>query len=287
MFLSTFTTVLRLYVASEQKDADNTLRVLLESVVRECTILKPEQFVSLNVLVLSLQGLSDAVYKFLDNCVLRFVRKPVKYHDALLSLSDEVQSSQTEIGRLDLLLLVVLEQWPFLTRTLVPSDQKTSVAEWLARYLNLLVNAGGDLTLLSQIRDRLRSDVEDRKCHEVLEKAFDEPAGAQIPGELQCTLPPNRDMLHPTIVNRGEPKRTLHPQTPLPPGPPAEDQDHFGLRKWTHKDVQEAIEDGSIEDLIYCLCSKYGEIRKEAQKCLRAFMTKLEVGTPSSSTNQC
>ena len=292
MVLSPFTTLLRLYVGSKRRDTDDTLRALLDSVVLECAMLRPDPYVSsLDVLVLSLeesQGWksSDIIYEFLDNCILRFVRKPVKYYDALAVLSDEVESSQKDINRLDLLLVVVLEQWPFLIKTFTVSDN-ARISEWLARYLDLSMNAGADLALLSQIRDRVRHEMKDKNSCAVLEKALKEPAEFGKHSEPERTK--TRSPVIQTQDSRpnGQTKFTLPLQEPLPPGPPVEDEDHAGLRKWTQKDVQEAIEDGSVEDLIFCLCSKHEEIRKQAQSGLRIFMTKLEVRTPLSLECQC
>ena len=291
MFLSPFTTALRLYVGSHQWNAHNTLRVLLQSIVRERAFLEPDTHVSsLDLLVLSLKEsrdwqASDTLYEFLDNCVLRFVKKSVKYYDALTDLSEDVRSSQIHSGGIDLLLIVILEQWPFLIKAATASEA-TKVAVWLAHYFDLLMGGGRDLTLLSRIRDRLKYKATDKECRAILEKALREPVGLEKCSELLIT-----DRSSYTIQNQDRtphdlPEKSPSPELSIPPGPPQEDQDHTGLHKWAQKDIQDAIMDGSVEDLFFCFCSKHGEIRKQALSSLSNFMSKLEVCAIPPSTNK-
>ncbi len=282
MLLSPFTTVLRLYVDSGQMNAETSLRVLLQSMIKECAFLNPNTHISsLNVLVLSLkesQGwkASDTIYEFLDNCVLRFVRKPVKYYDNLTHLLEDVRIRQKDSRRPDLLFVVILEQWPFLVKSSTASDT-VSVAQWLARYLDLSAHAGGDFTLLSQIRDRLNDEVYDKDCHAVLRKAVKEPVEFEKFSDLNIIDRSSGILQDQDKTPRSQPKLPSLPEKLLPPGPLEEDEDHAGLRKWAQKDVRDAIADGSVEDLIFCLCSKHEEIRKQALNGLRTFMAKLEV----------
>lgn len=287
MLLSPFTTVLRIYALSGQTNADNNLKELLQSIIRECAILKPDtRFSSLDVLVLSLEEshsgkVSDTLYGFLDNCVLRFVKKPVKYYDILASLAGDNESSQIESGNIDLLLVVILEQWPFLIKTSTAPDT-VGVAMWLAHYLESSISAGGNPALLSQIRDKLSNEAKDNDCRAVLSKALKEPGGFGQLGKFEI-LAPSCIVKDQASTARGQPKAFAPPEEPLLSRPPDENEDHVGLRKWTQKDVQDAIGEGSVGDLIFCLCSKHEDIRKQAQNGLVAFMAKLEVRKISSS----
>ena len=282
MLLSPFTTLLRLYVDSGQMNADDNLRVLLQYMIKESAILKPATNVSsLDVLVLSLKEskdwkASDFLYDFLDNCVLRFARKPIKYCDSLTILLDDAKSSQTDFKGLDLLFVVILEQWPFLIKASVASDTIT-VARWLSRYLNLSMGAGGDLVLLSRIRDGLKNEVKDKECCALLKNAFREQVEFGNCSVLESIDRSSRIIHGCDGIPYSQPKLAHWREIPLPPGPPEEDEDHAGLRKWILKDTQDAIEDGSVEDLIFCLCSRHEAIRKQALRALSAFVAKLEV----------
>lgn len=282
MLLSPFTTVLRLYVSSGQLNADNSLRALLQSMTKECAILKPDTHVSsLDVLVLSLresQGgkASDTLYGFLDNCVLRFVKKPVKYYDIFATLLADNKSSQIGSRMVDLLLIVILEQWPFLLKASTAPDT-VNVAKWLAHYLDLSIAAGDDSVLLFQIRDRLKNEAKDKDCRALLKKALKEPGESGKLVELENLAPSRHIVQHQDSTGRGQPRTLAPPEEPFLSKPPEEDEDHAGLRKWTQKYIQDAIGDGSVGDLIFCLCSKHEDIRKQAQSGLRTFMAKLEV----------
>jgi nucleolar pre-ribosomal-associated protein 1 len=288
MLLSPFTTVLRIYALSGQTNADNNWKVLLQSIIRECAILKPDTRVSsLDVLVLSLeesQGgkFSDTLYGFLDNCVLRFVKRPVKYYDILTSLAGDNESSQIESRRIDLLLIVILEQWPFLIKASTAPDT-VGVAMWLIRYLELSIPAGGNPALLSQIRDKLRNEAKDNDCRAMLSKALKEPGDSGQLGKFENLAPSRCIVRDQDSTALGQPKAFAPPEAPFLSRPPGEDEDHVGLRKWTQKDIQDAIGEGSVGDLIFCLCSKHEDIRKQAQSGLVTFMAKLEVRKISSS----
>ena len=282
LLLSPFTTVLQLYVDSHQWDTHNTLRVLLQSMVKECAILEPDTHVSsLDILALSLKGsrdwqASDILYEFLDNCVLRFVRKSVKYCDARTELSEDVRSSQIHSRGLDLLLVVILEQWPFLNKVTIASEV-VNAAAWLARYLDLLRDAGRDLLLLSQIRDRLKAGAPNKECRAVLKKALIEPAGLGKHSDLQIADRSSKTIQDQDRTSHDQSERSPPVKISLPLGPPEEDQDHAGLHKWAQKDILDAVIDGSVEDLFFCLCSKHEEIRKQALSGLNTLMSKLEV----------
>ena len=291
MLLSSFTTILRLYVDDNQSNTHNTLKVLLQSMIKECGILEPDTHVaSLDVLALSLKAsgdwqASDTLYKFFDNCVLRFVRKSVKYCDALTNLLEDVRSNEIHPKGLDLLLIVILEQWPFLIEATTGSEV-FNVTVWLARYLDLSMNAGRDLTLLSRVRDRLQDEAMDKECRAALKKALKGPAGHGQRSDLEIIDRSSHIIQNQERTPLDQPKRSPSPEISLPCGPPEEDQDHAGLRKWAQKDIQDAIVDGSIEDLFFCLCSKHGEIRKQALSGLSNFMSKLEVCSIPPSTNE-
>ena len=282
MLLSPFSTVLRLYVDNGQMNADTSLRALLQSIIKECAILNPKTYISsLNVLALSLkesQGWKalDAIYEFLDNCVLRFIRKPIKYYDNLTHLLEDVRPRQKDSRRLDLLFVVILEQWPFLVKSSTLSDT-VNVTQWLARYLDLSVQAGGDFALLSQICDRLKDEAHNKDCHAILRKAVKEPAEFGKLFDLKIVDRSSGILQDQDKTPRSQPKLSPLPEKLLPPGPLEEDEDHAGLRKWAQKDVRDAIADGSVEDLIFCLCSKHEEIRKQALNGLCTFMARLEV----------
>ena len=295
MLLSPFTLLLRLYLDRIRVEIrPEQIRTVLKTVVRESQILHSDaSMTALDSLILSLQGFEDrevsgGVFEFLDHCILRVVRKPVYYYDILVN---HIAAAELDINpkycRVDLLLITIMEQWPFLVKS-ADAPTVTNVSKWLVRFIEgmSLGNAyaenlplcGETTRVLSQIRDQLKAEVQDTTCRAMFEKILKERPEVGISKEPVAA----NTIVEAIHISRGadSPLKTLSksPERFLPPGPPEEHEDHPGLHRWTRYELQDAISEGYIKELILCLCSKYVEIRKQALTSVRAFMMKLEVG---------
>lgn len=270
------------------------LRTLLKTVVRDTQILRLDAtMTSLDSLVLSLQHFGDRkassqMFEFLDNCILRLVRKTVHYYDVL---TDLIAAAELDINprdcQVDLLLITIMEQWRFLVKS-ADAATVSHVSRWVVRFIEVMNLGNGDVknlslhgetaSLLSHIRDRLKAEVQDTTCRAVFEKTLEERPELGIAKELVAanTTSEERHISKPA----GPPPKahSKSPETILPPAPPEEHQDHPGLHQWTRHEVQDAISEGYVGELVLCLCSKHVEIRKQALTGVRAFMRKLEVG---------
>lgn len=294
MTLCPLTMLLRLYLDRIRVDTTSQqLRTLLKTVVRESQILRSDaSMTSLDSLVLSLQDFEDwkacrQLFEFLDNCILRLVRKRVHYYDMLTEL---IATAELDVNprdcQVDLLLITIMEQWRFLA-TSADAPTVANVSKWLVRYINVMdlgngyvgnLPLRGETTiLLSQIRDQLKADVSDTACRTMFERTLEaQPEIRNSKGVVSVnTINEERNMLGPSgsfLRTQPGPSKAY-----LPPGPPEEHEDHPGLHQWTRHEVRDAINEGHIKRLILCLCSKYVEIRKQALTGVRAFMRKLEV----------
>ena len=283
--------LLRLYL--DRIRGSEPLRAVLKATVMESQILRSDAaMTSLDRLALSLQNFEDwevsiRVFEFLDQCILRFVRKPVHYYNTLASL---IVAAELDINpgccQVDLLLITMMEQWPFLVKSAdIPTV--THVSKWLVHYIQV-TNLGYGYAehpspqrettgLLSQILDQLKIAVQDISCSAMFDNILKERPESGIAQEsvVADTLIEARPLSRRAV----SPLKTL--PTPLreflPPGPPEEHEDHPGLHRWTRYEVQDAISEGHVKALFLCLCSKYMEIRKQALTGVRAFMMKLEV----------
>ena len=277
------------------------LELLLTTVATESHMLRSYTSpASLNNLVLSLQDSKgwkafDRVFEFIDHCISHLVRRPIHYYDILAEL---ITSAELNIDprfcQVDFLLVTIVDQWRFLVES-ADTPTVTNVSEWLIRYMEVInlnkgyvqQGANGDETtrLLSQLRDQLKSRIQDTICREIFEAALEDRHEL---GDLKQVVATN------TISGAGQklrltnPPSKLHPKQEigLPVGPPEEHEDHPGLRQWTGHEVQDAISEGHVKALMLCLCSKYVGIRKQALAGVRAFMTRLKVGNlPISAAN--
>lgn len=282
--MSPFTTVLRLHVASPNTDTEGHVKALLRSIIEDTTILKQDTtYHPLDVLVLSLQNCantqaSDSLFEFVDNCFLRCSRKSVKYYDDLDALVSAIRPSvglQVNECKIDLLLVTILDQWPFLVKS-AATMIIDAATRWLVRYLDLSMHAGSNVIVLSKLRDQFMSHVTNNENHSLLEEALRERATAGMHHELRETIKDTQDKSTNSTVHLprscpDSPEEFSMPELPVEGG------DYPALREWTQMETSEAIRDGAVGQLILCLCSKHEEIRKQAIVALRSFSESLEV----------
>lgn len=220
------------------------------------------------------QRSSICVFEFLDKCIIRYVQKSVKYYEDLnLLYADGSTSSWT--GQISPLFATLVEQWPYVAKSAEESE-KLEIAQWLARYVGYSRQLVGDETLLASVRDQLVSHAGDRKCRAVLEKAFKERKKDGFPPDQQISI---QHSLPESVIEHPQPTALSADTEDLLRRPQAENDDHPGLRRWMRKDVQEAIDDGDVGELVICICSEHEDIRKQALVNIEKFMAKLEVST--------
>lgn len=263
---------------------------VVESVAIENQILYSRH--SLNALNLSLQDFgswkaSDNVFEFLDNCILRLVRSLIYYYDLASSLgfSNEHWVDSSDI-KIDLLLVAVMEQWPFLAKS-VDSATLQNVSLWLIRYLAAVrltlsydgcdVHGSGTADLLSQVKSQIRRKTEDKSCRRIFRSGWEAPLEIGISEQTMKVAAANNEETVRHLITRAQPESPEISSGLVPSGPPQEDEDHSGLNRWSREDTGDAISEGAIGDLYLCLCSQYVEIRKQALSSVEALMRKLEV----------
>ena len=295
MRLSPFTMLLRLYLDQiKLGTGSEQLRAMLKTITRECQILRSDPpMTSLDNLVLSLQDFetwkaSDQLFEFFDQCVLRFVRKPVHYYDIL---DEVIAAAKLDISpkscRIDFLLIAIMDQWQFLVKS-VDAPTVTNISKWLARFIEVIYIGDGNLRnlpdesgttrILSYICDQLKAEIEDATCRVIFEQTLEERPELRELSELVATSNISKARRTSRPVDSSSEKRVEATVVHLPPGPEEELEDHPGLLQWTRHEVQDAISEGLVRDLILCLCSEHEQVRKQALIGVRAFMVKLEVG---------
>lgn len=260
----------------------------MTEIVEETTLLlQSTTYNSFEVLLLSLQNLksglpSDSLFEFLDNSILRCLRKPVKYYD---DLAANLSGLRPNICKIDLLMVTILDQWPFLIKSAKPVVLK-EVTLWLVRYLDFLMHNDSSLALLSMIREKFMRQVRDKDIRGLLEKALSEPTIYGTKDELHKIHRPNQKASNPSVNLHREIGVESNMDTEVPQ-PPTEDEDHPALVRWAKMGISEAIKDGQIGGLILCLCSKHEDIREQAIVNLGKFSGILQVGYTLLPANQC
>ncbi|CAI6342295.1 unnamed protein product [Periconia digitata] len=283
---SPFVMLLKLVASSAESELYAGIKTLLVTLVRDYDILQLQTSPdALDALIASLDsscGSSLSVLEFLDDCVARFVKGPIKYFDDFDTTLQKNQRSTSDAGPFSPLLMTLVEQWPFRGGKPEKGSPAETLAQWLAKILYLFKLIGEDEAALEMVRDSL-VDSADAAYKDVLKDSFLWKMGKEKAKEALKLATgvdfsgSERSMTSPAPVQQDEPVHFPVVDLELPP---EEDEKHLGLNRWRKKDVQEAMEDGDIGDLILCLCSKHFEIRLQATTSMRQLMASLDRDNP-------
>ena len=287
MALSPFTTILRQYAESNdlRTQTQEKVRKILQSTTRNkyivSQLVSPSSWAQtpLDALVLSLRCFgsspsSDAIYRFLDNCVCRLARKPIKYE------SDRIEFNVAKDREpASLLVVVYAEQWQHLFKSASTRELEDN-ASWTILLLKMLLDIGEDRPTIQHVFERIKDSTPDHKAHLFIHNDLQSPIS--ICGEYQQLIEAYFKALQPKQISNGTlDKVVLQAQRIdsqiLGCKPPNEVRDHPELHSWARKDPQDAIDDGTLGKLIMCLCSTYGEVRRQALNSMRRFMSTLKV----------
>lgn len=281
MVLSPFTALLKFYICDHGSLSNARIRTLLNSVVEDTAISKKRSKVSsLDILILSLHNSHDwlalgPLFEFIDSCLLRLIRRPVKYYDDYIGLMTTIKT-WVEDYEADLLLFTFMEQWPFLLTSASVSSIENST-RWLARYLEFSLHIGGHMNLLSHIRDRIGNLMADNECFAILTEALRRPANNEMEDKIKKLVEPTHPKFTEQLTIHVSKNDPVLGEAWIVARPPAEDEDHPALRNWIGKGIVDTIRDGNIGQLILCLCSAQQEIRIQAVISLRKIIISLKV----------
>lgn len=203
---------------------------------------------------------------FLDNCLCRIAKKAVHYQDLAAKLLED------DTSPLSLLLVASLEQWPFVLKS-NDTEKEQSVARWVASLIKQLKIAGEDKKALKNIRDSLSELSEAKKTKSIFKKALKG-------GDEKEDIDQDHDMEDVEPANGPKPSASSDSTVGLLDmfgSIPRESKDHTGLYKWEKEEVDVAIEQGRVSDLLLCLCSEHEEIRRQAFAAISRLMAKLKV----------
>ncbi|GAB7346267.1 hypothetical protein MBLNU457_4992t1 [Dothideomycetes sp. NU457] len=264
---SPFTVLLQLSArASSSALLKNELEALLKTVACDNGILQahtnPSAFSALRMSLSAHRDWSPsaATFNFIDECIGRLVKKPVKYMDDL----DDIRPDADAEARkgLSMLVMACLEQAPFTSR--MKSGEQGEILMWMARFFAALENIGEDEAVLKAVRKKLQS-----QKIELPKVAADQVVvlDSSVPVEHSTSI----DKFH-VNDDHGEPS-TQGASFALTEAA-EESESRPELRRWQNLDIEDAIQDGVAGRLAVCLCSKYPEIRKQGLTALRGMWKK-------------
>lgn len=192
----------------------------------------------------------------------RVSKKPVHYLDLISALSGEEGASASP------LVAAIVEQWPFVVKA---GDETTesAVGSWIAKLLGHLKQAGESANVLKAARDSIAETTKIKKTRSLLKKCFKGAEYIDTEDKMDIDAAPSRlaTTNKACEVNLDEIFGFL----------PTEGTTHNALHRWEREDIEAAVEQGRIAELMLCLCSEHEEVRRQAFANLARFMAKLKV----------
>jgi nucleolar pre-ribosomal-associated protein 1 len=217
----------------------------------------------LDALVASLSLINeqgDDIYTFIDDCLSRGSRQPVKYLD---SLEEQKRQLSSDSVTPSLLIEVIREQAPFAAEKLTGATRATVMA-WIGQIISLYALTSDAGPLLDAIASGVAK----------LDGVTQKDAGAVLSKTLAEIALSDRNEDAPTADDEFSPEDQ---DGNLPfEAVPIESPNHPEIFKWQQKDLDLAIEDGDIDALILCLCSEHTDIRHQARVQLSNLVVKLQ-----------
>lgn len=249
-----------------EHSAQAKMNSLLQDVLTQDSILaQPKSFEALMHSIQSMDGQTPIPWLFIDNCLTRLAKRPVPYLDQVESLPREKSPQISPI------LVVIREQWPFIVKA-QNDENEVSTAAWISTFLGCLKACGEDTKALSSVRDRILDETKFKKSRSLLKGAFDHDIEVERHEDPETDTPTNgTETSSKSEAAQGVNLSDVFGQMQT------SDESHAGLHKWEREDLELAIDQGYIGNLILCVCSEHEEIRRQAMAGLSRFMAKLKV----------
>ncbi|EFR00164.1 hypothetical protein MGYG_03169 [Nannizzia gypsea CBS 118893] len=264
LVLSVFTSVLKVAVEKREHGAQTKMNSLLQDVLIQDSILaQPSSF---EALILSIQSTDESIsipWSFIDNCLTRLAKRPVPY-------LDQVSSLPSKSSLISPILVVIREQWPFIVKG-QDGINEISIATWISKLLGYLKAYGEDKKALISVRDTILDETEVKKSRSLLKKAFDRGIETdRLAVTKKDTQMGDTEVLAASSATQEVNLSEVFGQMQ------ATDETNPRLHKWEREDLELAIDQGYIGDLILCVCSEHEEVRRQAMAGLTRFMAKLK-----------
>ncbi|KAI1976444.1 hypothetical protein LOZ51_006474 [Ophidiomyces ophidiicola] len=262
MQFSAFTSVLRVVASTSAESPLDNIKPLLRNVLVQNSVLTDGNAfdaIFKGFEVSSANTFGDQL-TFIDNCIVRLVKKPVFYLDLV------PYSLQNNSGRLSLLAITVCKQWPFIVGA-ENADKELNIAIWIAGFFQGLRAAGEDKHLLETLRDAMMKETKSKKSRSTLRKALkshDKNDSKEILSEnITPSIPDAKLKIQVSLTD------TFGRVA-------AEDESHPGIHRWEQGDLEFALDQGYVGELILCFCSQHEEIRRQAMIGVSRFMAKIK-----------
>jgi nucleolar pre-ribosomal-associated protein 1 len=254
------------------------LRAVVELIVKENQIFQVQTSITaLDSFILTLKALTGspaagAIHEFIDDCVSRVASKSVKYLLTLEEIRVEAHGSDDDKSPLSLLTLAVLEQWPFIIKS-VDSTVLNEMAEFIATYLAASVQIKEDKKTLRIVTQKLAEGTPEPSARKIIGHSRKLVDTVSIPEPKTSTAAQPMEISESDFPFENDKAQIL---ASMAEKPNIQSEDHSSLVKWATKEVEEVIEEGHAAALVMLLSSEHLSVRKEAATNISKFSAKLK-----------
>ncbi|KAI6247768.1 hypothetical protein HI914_03912 [Erysiphe necator] len=275
--MSPFLATLRFYALAPREYLLPRLRSVLISIFHESQILQTcNSNAEFDYLIMNIRSIlndneNSGFFKYLDSCISRCAATPTKYIFMLEDLISETGNNICEPD-ISLLLLAMLEQWPFHVRLADLSTIKIT-SRFIARYLASSRKLKKDKSMIKCLSKKFSVACADKSEAQCILKSYKKATiDITIPeNEFRNSTKISTSIKHTPQVIEKQP-RALFEKIGL------DDisETNNALTRWRKKDIEDVIEDGYLKSLIMLLSSKHCNIRREALINITKFSHQLK-----------
>ncbi|KAI1776919.1 ribosome 60S biogenesis N-terminal-domain-containing protein [Hypoxylon cercidicola] len=268
---SPFTTLLRLSVEKPTGMSDESLNNILHWVADEHQLVESRSSSrGLHPLIAALKSIGHidaAIWAFLDNCVERCARTPVKYIEMIEEQLEKAGIPEDDDPVACPLMMTISEQIPFLTSSSPGKAILKELAKLLSELLGYSLAAGVSKPFLQVTKELFAAGFGDEQLGAKLrisEKKKFTPEAQEVADKQNTTITYSRD----NGVVDGEDNDSVHHISPeeleQKLAVPITAGKDSSLSRWSSKTPEELVEEGYASGLIRLLSSEHASIRKEA-----------------------
>ena len=266
---SPFLTILLAYARSET-NALKDIEGLLKSITREYALLQCHTDESaVGVLARSLMDganmVSNGALAFIDDCLQRYVKRPIAYLDDFDRLVSSHNLTVSELKPVSLLVFTVSEQWSFVGTHRREFSQE--IARWISTFFASLLRIGEDFDvldalrlqmMLSDDRNELSMDFVDQKISQLTRGASDVLVDSEMINGNKTLAAADADRSF-DISIFNPPKESAPPN----------------FLKFRTENLTTLLDSDSFDALILCLSSTDSVNRSQAFTTVQHFMIRL------------
>ncbi|KAL7627474.1 hypothetical protein AAE478_001667 [Parahypoxylon ruwenzoriense] len=268
---SLFTTLLRLSVERTTELSNEKLSNVLHWVANEHQLVESRpQSPGLYPLIAALKDLGtidSEIWTFIDNCVERCARTPLKYLEMIEEQLEKAEVPEDDDTIAYPLMMTIAEQIPYLTSS---SPSKTTLKQFvklLSEYIGYSQAAGVSKPFLNTLKELFATGLGDRKLRAKLHvpdrpkympeaQVDDYDHGAAAARHRGSEVVDGAAGISSHLISPQDLEQRL--------SVPIATSKDSSLSRWSSKTPEELVEEGHAASLIRLLSSEHASIRKEA-----------------------